>query len=195
MRALPIVGACALALASLPAAGAPNGSALPHDLVLVLDWGEPRGPASFLSDLERELLATLAAPACFRSIRAVAEGAAVPDDLLLKVTVEAYREEIDFEFGVSDRGSPYVDTERLQVSRVEATIRAELRTAAEDASVRARTFSRVHTWRPRAGEDPAAYARYELIDGASRTIRKLVCKGSLASRTRQLERARAGASR
>jgi len=196
-RALARIGACAVAaLATLAPAGAGSSpEPLPHDLALVLAWGEPRGPASFLSDLERELLTTLGVPACFRSVRSAADGATRADELLLRVTVSRYVDEIDFEFAVSDRASPDLDTDRLRVARAGAAFHVELRAVAEDALVRARSFRHVRTWRPRSREDPSEAARLQLIDGAARAIRKLACKGSLASRSRQLERARASRSR
>jgi hypothetical protein len=194
MRPTALRYASVLALAMLCAASdtkAGGDQPLPYRLVVVVEWGQPAGPASFRAELQRELLTEISAANCFRAVHADAATSPGADDLKLRVTVHAYNEEIEFEFGVADRAAPGADLDRLTVARIQAGFHAEVRTAVEDAVVREDHFRQQSAWRPLYHEDPRVEAQLRMIDAVARTTRRFACKGSAGRWSKQLESARA----
>jgi hypothetical protein len=168
---------------------------LPHRLAVTVEWGRPAGPEAVRSALEYRIVEELAAERCFRSVRVGAPEAPQIDDLALRLVVHAYSEETEFDFGVADSGSPDLATGDRKVARIEADLHAEVRTVAESALVRERRFVQRSSWRPLANDDPREQALRQMIDSVARATRKFACKGSRASWSKQLERARAAPAR
>ena len=106
--------AAAVALAMLAGGGAAGGSdrPWPYRLTVRPAWGQPTGPASFLGELERALVVELTTAGCYRSIGTAAPAAPAAEDLLLRVTVHGYEEELECEFGISDREAELIDPQQ-----------------------------------------------------------------------------------
>jgi hypothetical protein len=185
------LAAFALAIMSVaPQAGAGGDPPLPYRLHVVVEEGRTGGPASFLADLEHEIVAQLAAATCFREVKSGIPASPGEDDLKLRVVVDAYDEELDFEFGVADRDSPDRDRSQLTVARIQGDFQAEVRAAGANAVVRERRFHQRSSWRPLLDEDPRAEARRRMIASVARATRKFACKGSPATWSKQLARVR-----
>ena len=175
----------ALAAAASAAAADPA----PYRLALEVEYGHPRGPASFLGELLGALRAELHESGCFHEI---APPSASPgqDDLLFVLTLDNFQYETRYETSLGERAaSDNPEIERYVVAYASATVVMEVRTAAGGALLRERRSHLQSSWRPRIDEDPRAMAREELIKDLVRRSRKFVCKGSPKQWEKELQRA------
>jgi len=185
-NALPaFVAVVVLAAGSLTVAG---GGCLPYRLVVAVDWGAAVGPEALREELEAELIRELVVAACFEAV--VVAPSADKADLSLRLQVSDYREETEFEYAVSQIGAPDLDTDRLSIAHVEATLLAEVIELQQGSVVRSRSFRQRAQWRPTWHEDPREHARRQLVQEVVRATRKLACKGSATKWSKEIERAR-----
>jgi len=168
-----------------------GGGSLPYRLVVVVDWGGSVGPEAFRQDLEAELIRVLVAATCFESVdTARSEDEA---DLTLRLRISDYREETEFEYALSRRGAPDLDTDRLSVAHAEASFLTEVIERQQGSVVRSHSFRKRASWRPTWHEDPREYAQRQLVEDVAHAARKVACKGSATKWSKQIERARQGA--
>jgi hypothetical protein len=168
----------------------PAAERLPYRLSVEVEYGHPRGPADFSTELLRALRLDLDRAGCFRKI---APPAASPsdDDLVLVLTLDDFLDETRYETTLGERAtSDNPAVERYVVAYASATVGMQVRTAAGGAVLRERRSHQQSSWRPVVDEDPRAMAREHLIDDLVRRSRKFVCKGSAKQWEKELRRAR-----
>jgi len=161
----------------------------PYRLSVEVEYGHPRGPESFRSELLGSLRSELYRSGCFREI-ALPSGSPGQDDLFFVLTLDDFQYETRYETSLGDRAaSDNPAIERYVVAHASATVGMEVRTAAAGAIVRERTTHLVSSWRPVVDEDPRTMARERLIKDLVRRSRKFVCKGSPKQWEKELQRA------
>lgn len=166
---------------------------VPYHLRVDVTYGEPRGPATVVEDLERELLARLDAAACFLSVDPVSTERTIDGPrLVLHVRLEAFEERLDVEMSIAQRSQnrPPQETAQSQVASVETIVQLDVREPDATSTVRSRRFASRRSWRPLFLEDPAVEARDRLVQEIARTVEGFVCKGSPTKWQRWIERAR-----
>ncbi len=158
-----------------------------------VEFGQPEGPSGLRDDLRHELVHELLVAKCFREVVGQPPETAGPDDLLLHLTLDDYEERVELDFALSQTTSPDLERDKLSTAYVEALLTAEVRTIADDLSVRTKRFLQRSSWRPRLHEDPRDAARLEFIESVVRAMRKLVCKGDTEKWAKQVNLAREAA--
>jgi hypothetical protein len=186
----PSLGLAVLLCCTVPGVRAEDDHPFPYRVMVHAEWGEPRGSASFLDVLRRELVIDLTRSGCFREVSAEPPATAGPEDLQLLVRLQDYSERTDFEYRLADRADPQLDLARRTVVHLDTTCEVAVFTLAEGVLVRGKRERRRSSWRPLVNEDPREEARRQLIESVVRTARRFACKGSTESWAKRIERAR-----
>ena len=182
--------AIVLALASVAAFPiAARDPALPYRLSVSVEWGQPLGPESFRDALRRQLVLEITAKRCFRSVQERPPESPTADDLSLRLFVDGFREETEFEVGIAERNDPQYDTGRKMIAWLDADFHAQVQAPGGERPVREQAFHRKSSWRPLYREDPRQQVQLKMIETVARATRKFVCKGSPAAWAKQVAEA------
>jgi hypothetical protein len=192
-RAAWLIG---LALAAPAPLRAEDRGGPTYGLVVEVTYGEPRGPEGLRDELQFEITSALAAAGRFRAVRARPDPAPAADELLLRVVLDGYEEEIVFDASIAERTSPGAppDVAQRLEARIRADLRLEVRTLPDTALVRHKTVRVQGARRPALDEDPRHEAELELVSEAVRAVRSFAGRGSPARWSAEIERARAGSA-
>ena len=189
MRALTLL--LLTALLGLPSAVRAKETGFPYRLAVEVSFAEGVGSESVRGMLEREVLRELDLGECFESARLAAD---VTDergagDLLLRVVVVGVERETVYDLSMAERNSPDAgpDAADRYTTRVEASVRFDLLTAADRLLLRDKEFHVIGSHRPEGGEDARAVARQEMIDEVASTARYWSCKGSAKKLARRID--------
>jgi hypothetical protein len=166
-----------------------NAEPFPYRMIVSVEWGRPLGPESFRAELQQRIVAEISAQGCFREVDGESPESLEPDDLRLRLFIDDFEQETDFEIGVAQRNNPEYDTGRSMVAHLDADFHAQVQTSTAEASVRDRRFHQRSSWRPLYREDPRVEAQRKMIAAVARATRKFACKGSAADWSRQIEQA------
>jgi hypothetical protein len=184
------------AAAAAALAAAAGGQAAPYVVAVDLAWSDSRGPERLRADLERELLRSLAEADCFATVRRLDAAEGEPD-LVLRVILDRYREELEYDVALADRlrEDPLTDRGRGS-ARIEAYVSVHLLLAepadpAAAAPVRSGSFRQVLDYTAlQEDEDPRPRAEADFVDELVRRVRRLACKGDAERLRGEIERAR-----
>jgi len=191
----PLLLAAALVAAQ---AIAGNSEPLPYRVAVDVRWGSTEGPESLRSEMESEVAVELTRARCFAEVHplSLAEAeSAPPADLELRLTIDGYFEEIEYEYAISQRAEPGAGTQGRAVAHVGANLHALVVLLPDQRTLHRDKFRTNGSWRPIWNEDPRQQAQQRWIEGAVKSVRRFVCKHSASKWTKRIERARSDPER
>ncbi len=160
---------------------------LPHAMTIEITADDGDISRGFLDDLEAEMLGEFRRLGCLESVQAASSAEAADADLVLRIRLTHWLDELRYEQSLADASGGQRDAEiamrREAVLAMDVSLDVRLRgdsTPLKDDAFHVRT-----TWRPRLpGEDARDGARVHTIRDLARKTRKAVCDG-LGARIRK----------
>ena len=166
----------------------------PYAAVVRVEYGDSGGPVSMRDEIEFAVLDELYDRDCFRALAQAASDHLPSRGLLVRVTLNDYRDLAEYETTLAEKSSGRLppDTARGHVAVVEVEVVWEVLTLPDGKRVRGDRFRQQVRWRrSMIYEDARGYARREAVRELARRVARGVCKGSVGRFRRAVEAARA----